>query len=389
MARLSAGLLALALLAWAGAPAAAQEEQTIVAEGRADGGDTAARDRAIQDAMRKALEKAFGTFIHSQSETENFALVRDKIFAETRGFVKSYKVVSESVEGGITTVKISAIVMPAVFRGRWEAIRNMVNRKKRPRMMFLFYELREKGHLPGAEGYQTQTANGFTSKLEEKFIDNKFFCVDRRQVLKVKAGDIAAAKLQADLGKLVALAKEMNCEVVVFGHIRHWPGGTTQAEVAGRRLTFHYHNVEVVAKAVRADTGKIITSLSREYAGKSLSRASARGKGLEKGAHGYSEELMEKILVSWNEDLTNAGNVRLEVSNISFGDVVKLQNALRKIRWVGQVSPRGYAGKVQTWDIESRLSAQDVAMKLASMELPVALEITGVAQNKISGKIGN
>lgn len=42
------------------------------------------KDDAVRDAQRKAVENGAGTFIYSQSQTKDFALVKDTILARSR-----------------------------------------------------------------------------------------------------------------------------------------------------------------------------------------------------------------------------------------------------------------------------------------------------------------
>src|SRR5687767_15807724 len=96
-------------------PAAAlAAEETVEVEGVAAvvNNDVAiARDRAIDDAKRKAVEQVAGAQVSSESITENFQLVEDKIYSRAAGFVKNYKILSElKDEGGVYRVKIKANV---------------------------------------------------------------------------------------------------------------------------------------------------------------------------------------------------------------------------------------------------------------------------------------
>ncbi len=387
--------LACAAITPAWCPVArAQDEpaKRVTATGQADGTGAAAKDRAIADAMRKACEEAFGVYLASQSATENFVLIRDQIFTDVTGFVESYKVVSESVANGITTVTIDAMVSAARFRGRWEAIRELVYRKKRPRVMWLIYELAEDSSgpiAPGAEGFQTFNANALTGRIEEHYLKHKFFLVDRRQFFQVKQAELQVAQIESDLGRLVNLTRDQGAEVVIFGHVRTWPGKTER--VMNTQFTATTHHVEIVAKAVRADSAKIIASLTRRYDGKSTSAETARPKAIESAALGYGDAMMEEILRAWNDETTNAGNVSLEVKNISFAQVAKLQDAMRQVKGVGQLSPRTYSGKVQVWDIECRMTAQELALALTELGGPMGLEVDSVQDNKIiaSVKSGN
>jgi len=58
-----------------------------------------ARDKAIENALRSAVEEKIGVMIKSYTEVENYELKMDQILSESKGFVNSYRIVSEGREG--------------------------------------------------------------------------------------------------------------------------------------------------------------------------------------------------------------------------------------------------------------------------------------------------
>jgi len=68
-----------------------QLEKEVIAEGVAsvvnvDKG--VARDRALSDALRNAIEQAVGSYISSQTIIENYQLLQDNIFSKAQGYIK-------------------------------------------------------------------------------------------------------------------------------------------------------------------------------------------------------------------------------------------------------------------------------------------------------------
>lgn len=63
-----------------------------------------AKETARREAMRSFVEEKIGVKVNSESETENFLLVRDRIVSKSEGFVVVKKVVSESNDGTYYTV---------------------------------------------------------------------------------------------------------------------------------------------------------------------------------------------------------------------------------------------------------------------------------------------
>jgi len=60
-----------------------------------------ARDHAIKDALRKAVEQAVGTLISSETVAENYEVLSDRIYSKAEGYVAEYKVLREKEEGDL------------------------------------------------------------------------------------------------------------------------------------------------------------------------------------------------------------------------------------------------------------------------------------------------
>ena len=60
-----------------------------------------ARDHAIKDALRKAVEQAVGIFISSETVVENYEVLSDSIYSKAEEYVAEYKVLREKEEGDL------------------------------------------------------------------------------------------------------------------------------------------------------------------------------------------------------------------------------------------------------------------------------------------------
>ena len=69
-----------------------------------------ARDRAIDDAKRKAVEMVAGSRVQAESITQNYQLVEDRIYARASGFVKQYRILAEHRDQGVYRVRLKAEV---------------------------------------------------------------------------------------------------------------------------------------------------------------------------------------------------------------------------------------------------------------------------------------
>ncbi len=68
------------------------------------------REDALQDALRNAVGQAVGVEVKSQSQVENFLLVKDIIDTRTQGYIASYKITKEGKTSIAYEMTVAAIV---------------------------------------------------------------------------------------------------------------------------------------------------------------------------------------------------------------------------------------------------------------------------------------
>ncbi len=78
-----------------------------VAEIKGNAKDTA-RDSALEDAQKRAVEEAIAILIDSRTRAENYQLIRDKILSQFKAYIKRYNVTGESTDSGLLRVRINA-----------------------------------------------------------------------------------------------------------------------------------------------------------------------------------------------------------------------------------------------------------------------------------------
>lgn len=100
-----------------------------------DGNMSKARQAAIEDAKRLALEQLMGSFISARTETKNFMLASEKIYATTRGRLDSFEILNEKkLDDKTYQVNIKATVNNTALAN--EAIQLLNNNlwSKKPRI---------------------------------------------------------------------------------------------------------------------------------------------------------------------------------------------------------------------------------------------------------------
>ena len=88
----------------------------------------AARDRALDDALRKAVEQTMGTFIDATTKVENYMVVEDRILNWSRGYVSNYQILSEFKKSPeLYEVQIQATVDMSNLQKDSQAVVNLIH----------------------------------------------------------------------------------------------------------------------------------------------------------------------------------------------------------------------------------------------------------------------
>lgn len=106
-------LFALFLIPATAFTAPAEDTKTISAEGVAaiqGNARDVARDAAIEDAQKRAVEQAIAILIDSRTRVENYQLISDKILSQAKGYIKRHTITNETIDSGLLRVSISAEV---------------------------------------------------------------------------------------------------------------------------------------------------------------------------------------------------------------------------------------------------------------------------------------
>lgn len=150
---------------------AGKGEQKVVSTGMG-----ATSEQATQDALRSAIEIAVGSMVSSNTLVSNDKIIRDEIFNHSKGFVRSYEVVSESgdpTDGYVVT--ISAIVTREHIANTLKAQGVSVNYNAKA----MFVQLKEWDNLANAERTMAKNLFGLEAiKRNKTSVYDYSFTVD-------------------------------------------------------------------------------------------------------------------------------------------------------------------------------------------------------------------
>jgi len=370
-------LAGLGVLMVGGLARAESTTQSDVNEITIDGRGTT-NDAALKDALRNAVEKGAGQFIHSHSETSNFELILDKVLSKSAGFVKRYQpnppVFPPPDSNGIVTVRITAWVSVKEVATEWGEIQILLELKNKPRIMVAIGE-----RIDG----QKQEDSTVASEVEKQLLKNDFPLVDKGQFTEVQRRDVAAAAFEDDLGKVVALGKQFGAEVIIVGSSQADFGST---EELYPEVKVYMYGTTVKVRIVRTDNAGTLFSDNLSTRKGSRTKTGGAHAALQDAGVQMAKKVQDALVAKWGREVADSQSINLEVSNITFAQRSKLTDTMKKLPKVKGVQERPFSNKLALYTVDVKGSADDFAKVLSELK-DWKLEITEVSANAVKCKI--
>lgn len=331
-------------------------------------------DSALKDALRKAVERGAGQFIHSHTEVKDYAVILDEILSKSAGFITKYEVLKKRVDAdALHHVTLKAWVSVKQVATEWGEIQILLQKKNKPRIMIIVGERLDRVKQSSAE---VETA------IEKKLLSNDFPLVDKGQFSEIQRKDLTSAAFDDNLSKIAAIGKRFGAELVITGNADALYDGPK--DLYGIRT--EWYGATCRAKVIRTDTAQIIHSDSATARKGSRTKLVAASKALKAAGDELAQKLQDGITKKWGREIVEGASIKLEVTGLSFKERSNLTKKLRKTKKVKSVQPRSYANKVAMYNIDITVLADKFAEILSEFKNP-ALEITEVTQNVIKVKI--
>lgn len=189
--------------------------ETITAKGNAAifGGNLAsARTQALLNAQRNAVEQGLGLMLDSQTVSRNMALIRDSVLTASKGFVTSYKILSEGPTSDRSTfsVEIRAEVSRDLLTKRLTALR-ILHKKMGNRRVMVLYRTTNPHALKREHGASTSALK----KIRQILNQAGFRVFNEKAVEKIYQGIETAARVDRAVEDVIAMALNQRADVVV------------------------------------------------------------------------------------------------------------------------------------------------------------------------------
>jgi len=281
-----------------------------------------ARDEAIADAQRKALEQVSGVWIDAETITRNRMLFDELVRTKTRGVVQNTNVLEAGkTPDGEFRVKLEAWVKAADVQER---------------LPDLVSELSLIVLVPEQNGGRAQTQPVVENEIVTKLADANYRVLDPAHLQRIAQRDQLAARLRGDERALREIGLKFLANLIIVGEATAQPSQNTQGIVSA--------HARVTARIIEAETGRVIPGGNVSLAqvrGFAQNAGTAGERALGKAAGPAAERIVQAL-----DRYFGQKNRRVEVrikGLPSLDDYRAAKDFFGKLRWVSGATDGGYS----------------------------------------------
>lgn len=362
--------------------------EVIVTEGMAaiiSGNTVIARDKAIDDGLKKAVEQAVGTLVSSDTMTENYKTIHDKILARTTGYIEKYKILSEKAEGDIYKVRLQAEVRKANLTNNLRALGLLHVMVEKPKVMIMIDEtvgmIDETVGLVGTNVSVGQAE----STMMEKFINAGFNVVDPETVKANITRDKALRILEGDNAAAAVEGLKYGAQVVITGKAFSKIGGSKLYSTNMQSI-----QATLQARVVRTDTAKVFASKSATGAHVHIDKIQGGALAIKEASEKLSDDLIQLIVKQWSREVYGRSQeITVMISGlVSYRYLAAIKKFLEKeTQGIKAVHQRSFTGGVAELMIDYGGKSSNISDDLANRKFQgFRLEPTNVTPNRIDVK---
>jgi hypothetical protein len=380
------------------APQAGPEVQTQEATGQAailNGDKPAAREKAIADALRQAVQMAVGTQITSTTEVQDFQTKMDQVLTHSTGYVRKYDIVKESLDGDVVQVTIRAQVGMGELNKDLAAMGLLMARKTMPRTMLLIAEQSIGMDAPAAV-WMRGTEKALTATnlrvAETIAIDELkkagFGQIIDSEIVTTKAASVGGLTTEITADQARKLGSLTGAEVIIVGQVKAVDRGDM-----GGALEPGWHSCAAVftGRAVNTDNGDILATAEASQSFPSLDALQCGKEAIKKATKAFIADLAKKIVERWSKDVSGGNQVHVTVKGVgSMKQASEFKSALTNfMRGVKGVSQRSFSDGKMELDITLVGTTDQFAEELEAKKLgKFSVKVKGVSANTVEAELG-
>jgi hypothetical protein len=364
-----------------------------------NGDKPAAREKAIQDALRQAVQMAVGTQVTSNTEVQDFQTKLDTVLNHSSGFVRKYDILKEGLDGDVVQVTIRAQVGMGELNKDLEAVGLLLSRKNMPRTMVLIAEQNigmDAPHAVWLRGPAMMAALTATdlrigeTVLIDELKNAGFGQIIDPEVATTKAATVSGLTTEVTGTQARKIGSLTGAEVIIIGQVKAISRGEVDFGGNGRS-GFKSCTASISGKAVTTDNGDILGTSESTQQHMGRDDQSCGKEAIKKATKVFAADLAKKIIARWKKDVSGGNEVHVTVKGItSIKQAGEFRSALTTfVRGVKDVKQRSYQAGVAELDVTLVGSTDQFAEEIETKKLgKFSVSVKGVSSNTVDVELG-
>jgi len=221
-----------------------------------------ARNRAISDALRHAVERVLGLYIEEETLMKDFSRLEITVYKETKGHVVTYEIIegSEKIEEGIYSLRIKATIC------------------LEPRILVF---------IPEVHAGKEVSDNSAEIAIINGLLKAGFAVVSKHERDSIRQNPLIKRVLEGDKKATLELAMYYGANVIIVGK--------GVSEKIGTISDFHSVRAYLEVQAFKTDEDMIIAAHSLQISGAGITENSATKKAFSLAGEQMADYLVEKL----------------------------------------------------------------------------------------------
>ncbi|MBE9504486.1 MAG: flagellar assembly protein T N-terminal domain-containing protein [Proteobacteria bacterium] len=337
-----------------------------------------AREKTIDDALKKAVEQVIGTMLSSETIQQHSETLDDRIYSHAKGYVQNFTVLSEKVTGNLYQVTVQATIAPEILKNELTRLGLIISSKNLPKVLIMVSENNSKTDdslywWGRGDDKLTVTEQTLIAKLLEKgfTVINHLSGREENDIPEEYRNDSLSDGAIKEIGSL------FGADLVIYGKaLASFMDFTTNRDIVTAQA-------DISLKAVNTSDVKLVATAINHESAAHINDYYAGAEALKKATDAVSERFLTKIVKNWSKTESKGNAIKMVISGIkSYTDFMNFKDVLQnKVRGVRGVSQRGFSSGVATLNVELEGSAQNLADNLTLISYEgFAIDITGITE---------
>jgi hypothetical protein len=301
-----------------------------------------ARDLALREALRSAVEEAVGRLLPAQRIVRYYPLLAEGILDRSMTYVQDYQIVHEVKGPQLYRVTVQTTLYFDRLRQDLRQLGLLLTEAERPTVVLLVAE-KPGPRAPWLWWWRTsppeQQSLAFTQAIGRVFSSRGVVVLSPSSLLAKLPQDQAYQEPLLGDGTACALGKALGARIVVVGEVSHQPAAGGSPATATGSL-----------RALSADTGQLLTPAAATIPVQPTAEQPSPGHGFAALAERLGPQLVDAMLASVVAGGKTAREVTVRVVGVrNYGELLRIKEFLQEtpgVTRVDQIQLQGAQGSV-------------------------------------------